>query len=213
MAPALKTVNAPALYGLMLMNLAVLYAFVTGESVPARGVIALVTDLDKLIPAGIGLALVGILNAQISAEAKARIIFLRWRHPLPGCRAFSLHAASDARVDVAELSRQYGNLPYEPREQNALWYRLYKGVDCEPAVTQVHRSFLFARDYACVALMMLFVLGGYAMLYVPSKSGRVIFVGVLLVQFLLAMRAARNHGIRFVTTVLAIAAAKPQLGK
>jgi len=91
----------------------------------------------------VGIALTGVLNAQLSAEAKARIVFLRWRDPLPGSEAFTKHALSDPRIDMAALKATLGPLPVAPREQNALWYKLYKTVGSEPAVSQVHRAFLF----------------------------------------------------------------------
>lgn len=136
-----------------------------------------------------------------------------WKHPLPGCRAFSRHAHADSRVDIAALERAHGPLPEGPREQNALWYRLYKSVESEAAVVQVHRAFLFARDYACLALMMTIVLGGAALFQVPSTGARLAYVGILALQFVLSGQAARNHGNRFVTTVLAIKAAESQKGR
>jgi hypothetical protein len=209
MAMSLKTANSPALYLLMLTNLALLYAFIEGLGFTSTGLNAAATSLKSVIPAGIGLVLVGLLNAQVPAELKARLVFMRWKHPLPGSRAFSQHARADGRVDLAALERQYGKLPRGPREQNALWYRLFKSVDSEPAVTQAHRAFLFCRDYACLTLLMMAILGGAAIVQVPTITGRLLFIGILAVQFLLAMSAARNHGERLVTTVLALAAARP----
>jgi len=71
------------------------------------------------IPA-LGLILTGVLNAQLSAEMKSRIVFVLWRNPLPGCAAFSNHAKDDTRIDFAAIQRLYGPLPEDPRAQNAL---------------------------------------------------------------------------------------------
>jgi len=43
-----------------------------------------VRQIGEVISAGIGIALTSVLNAQLSPEAKARVVFLRWRDPFPG---------------------------------------------------------------------------------------------------------------------------------
>jgi hypothetical protein len=134
---------------------------------------------------------------------------MRWRNPLPGCEAFSRYAKGDERIDFSALERLWGPLPENPREQNALWYRLYKSVDLDPSVEQVHRSFLFTRDYACLALMLAVVLGLVGFVQIPSKRIAAVYFFVLVLQFLVAGQAARIHGKRFVTTVLAIKGAEP----
>ncbi len=122
----------------------------------------------------------------------------------PGSEAFTQHAKDDPRVDIASLEKAYGPLPTELRKQNELWYRLYKSVASDPAVTQVHRAFLFARDYTCLALMMAIVLGITGFFQIPSAGTALSYSMVLVLQFVLAGQAARNHGRRFVTTVLAL---------
>jgi hypothetical protein len=146
----------------------------------------------------------GVLNAQLSADAKARIVFWRWRDPLPGSEAFTKYAESDSRVDLAALQAAFGPLPATPREQNALWCKMYKSVGSEPAVRQVHRALLFTRDYACLALLALPILGIAGFVQIPSTATAFGFAALLAIQFLLARRAAKVHGARFVTTVLAL---------
>lgn len=204
MAGSLKSVTSLGLYGLLAANLAIFYAVMKGATILATDSIPLARDIGGVLPVGVGLALTGILNAQLSAETKSRIVFLRWDNALPGCEAFTRFAKSDLRVDIGSLQRRYGPLPTAPRDQNALWYRLYKSVDSEPAVQQVHRAFLFTRDYACQALMMMIVLGTAGFLQFPSKRRALLYLMILALQFVLAGQAARNHARRFVTTVLAI---------
>jgi hypothetical protein len=166
--------------------------------------IELARHLGDALPAGLGVALMGIINAQFSPEAKSRIVFMRWHNSLPGCEAFTRHAQSDPRVDIASVERVCGSLPTDPRQQNSLWYKLYKSIESEPAVIQVHRAFLLARDYTCLALMMTVVLGVAGFLQIPTKRTALVYLIVLLLQFLFAGQAARNNGKRFVATVLAI---------
>jgi len=204
MTGSLKGVNNVGLYALMAANLAVFYMLVKGNAVLAGDWIALARNLRAVLPAGVGLALMGIVNAQLSAEAKSRIVFMRWNNPLPGCEAFTRYALSDPRVDIGALERKYGPLPTDHRKQNTLWFRLYKSIDSEPAVVQVHRGFLFARDYTCLALMMVVILGGAGLFQIPATGTALTYLALLALQFLFAGRAARNCGRRLVTTVLAI---------
>jgi len=204
MTSSLKSQNGVALYALMAANLVVFCAVLKGRALFAGDWIGAIHNLSQVLPAGVGLILTGILNAQLSPNAKSRIVFMRWRNPLPGCDAFTRYAHIDPRINVAALEKQYGPLPAEPRVQNATWYKLYKTIESEPAVVQAHRSFLFARDYCCIALMVLLVLGSIALVQMASIKIALLYVGCLIFQLLLAGQAARNHGRRFVSTVLAI---------
>jgi hypothetical protein len=168
---------------------------------------SLVAAVSKSLPAGFGVVLVGIANAQLSANAKARVIFMRWHDPLPASRAFSVYATRDSRIDLGRLKHLFGPFPTDPKQQNAKWYGLYKSVEHDLSVAQVHREFLFTRDYGCLALFMGLVLGPLAFLSTSSRRVAIAYCTVLLVQFLLVSRAARQHGERFVTTVLALKAA------
>lgn len=193
---------------MMAGNLIVYYSILKGQILFAGDWVTAIRDIGEFLPAGVGFILTGILNAQLSANAKSRIVFLRWRNPLPGSEAFTRYACSDPRVDLGALEKNYGPLPSDAREQNALWYKLYKTIESDPAVAQAHRAFLFARDYACIALIMLLVLGGAALFQMASMKTILPYIGGLTLQFLLSGRAARNHGCRFVSTVLAIKGAE-----
>lgn len=208
MSRSLKDQNSLGLYALMAANLVVFYSFVQGDALVGGSLAELLRGVGKAVPAGLGLALTAIVNAQLSAQAKSRVVFLRWRDPLPGCRAFTHLAVSDPRVDVHALERVVGPLPTEPREQDALWYRLYKTVEDEPAVVQVHRAYLFARDSTCLSLMILAVLGTAGAIQIGEFPEKAAYVVMLALQFGLSGQAARNNGHRFVTTVLAIKASR-----
>jgi hypothetical protein len=204
MADSLKDSNKLALYGIMAANLVLFYIVMQNDAIMSGNWINLARNFSEALPAGLGVALTAIINAQLSPEAKSRIVFMRWSNSLPGCEAFTRHAKSDPRVDFAALELGCGSLPTDPREQNALWYRLYKSVESEPSISQVHREFLFARDYTCLALLMVIVLGTAGFLQIPSTRTALFYSVLLLLQFVLSSRAARNHGRRFVTSVLAL---------
>jgi hypothetical protein len=132
---------------------------------------------------------------------------VRWNNPLPGSEAFTRYAQRDPRVDTAALERTCGPLPTDPRKQNELWYRLYKSVESAPAVMQAHRASLFARDYTCLSLMMAIVLGTAGFIQIPSTGTAIGYLLILVLQFALVGQAARTHGKRFVSTVLALKSA------
>lgn len=162
-----------------------------------------------MLPVAFVVVIVGVLNALFSATAKARIVFLRWSNPLPGSRAFSKLLKTDSRIDVQKLKAKVGTFPRTPERQNALWYSLYRSIEDNPAVNTAHKSYLLTRDYAFFAALFLVVLGGLAVFQFPSPTIALSYVGFLFVQFVLVVRAARTHGARFVTTVLARKSAEP----
>ncbi len=205
---SLKGDNKLPLCGLIAGNIAIFYGAIQSDWIMAGDWVTLGQQLGEILPAGFVLVLVGIINSQLSPESKSRIVFMRWTNSLPGCEAFSRYAGSDPRIDIESLSEKYGPLPAAPQKQNALWYKLYKSVDTDPAVLQVHREFLFSRDYTCLALMMVIVLVPAGLVQAPSMTTGSFYITLLFAQFLLARRAARNHGRRFVTTVLAIKASE-----
>lgn len=208
MSVSLKSQNKIALWIVVAANLAVYTAAVKSQSIALGDWSEAITSWSSIVPAGMGLIIVGVLNALVAADAKARLVFLRWRNPLPGCEAFTRHADTDARIDTKALGRLHGPLPIDPVEQNRLWYRLYLPLSSEPAVAQAHREYLFTRDYACLALMMTVVLGIAGFIQIHPWWVALLYTTIPLSQFLLAAQAARNHGRRLVQTVLAITCAQ-----
>ena len=104
------------------------------------------------------------------------------RHALPGHRAFTEYASSDARIDLSKLKKVCGNkFPSDPVEQNRTWYRLYKTVEGNPAVSHVHRDFLLMRDYAGLAALFMIFFGTAALIEVPSWRASLTYCFVLLV--------------------------------
>lgn len=200
---SLKDQNRPTLWTVMAVNLVLFYAIANGGGMLTGDWMTLLRDVGPVIFAGVGIIFTGIVNHQLPEKYKARIVFMRWNNPLPGSYAFTEHATSDPRIDIRNLEQKFWPLPEEPLEQNRLWYTLYVSVESDVSVRQVHRNYLLARDYTCLALMMVILLGVLGLFLFSSLAAACIYIGVLVVQFLLAGQAARNHGKRFVTTVLA----------
>jgi hypothetical protein len=188
-------------------NVAAAYVLASASALSSTDFRILLEQWAELFPMALGAVFVGILNAQVSSLNKARIVFGRWHHPLPGAEAFSRHLDTDPRIDKQQLFTAFGPFPSTPSEQNSLWYRMFKTVEEDPSVQHVHREFLFARDYTAFALCFVPVLGGIAMAYFDSRLVMLIYLAVLVLQFVLVRNAARNHAVRLVTTVLALKSA------
>lgn len=204
-SPRLK--SASALLAVMAGNLVLFYSVLQNESLLTGDWIKIAQRLNSALPAGIGICLTGVLNSQLSADSKARIVFMRWHNPLPGSEAFTKHVYSDSRINVAALRQKVGSFPREARSQNSLWYQLFKTIDTDPAVIDAHKAYLFSRDYTSLSMLLAMVLGPvalYQMSYTRVALGYLLF---LAIQFALTRRAACNHGMRFVQTVLALKSA------
>ena len=202
----LKEQNRALLTALLVLNLAVVSLAVQTGDPFSLDLGQTVHHWRAFLSAGVGVALAGVVNGLLSSDAKARIVFWRWSDPLPGSFAFSHYAHRDPRIDIDQLRKKVGPFPSVPRDQNALWYKLYRAVRNEPAVIDAHRHFLLTRDFAGVALLLLFTAAPIGVWYIPSRATAGVYVALLLLQYLLSGLAARNYGVRFVKTVLALTA-------
>lgn len=162
------------------------------------------SEPQKLMPAGLAVLVSTVLNGFLSADTKARLVFLRWRNVLPGHRAFSEYANSDPRIDPFVLGLILGSaFPVDPVDQNRVWYRLFKIVEKEPAVEQVHRDFLLLRDYTGLSALFIIFNGGAGLYAISSLKVWALYLLVLVMQYIVVRQAASQYGIRMVTTVLA----------
>lgn len=139
---------------------------------------------------------------------KHRLVFWRWNNPLPGSEAFTRYAPEDDRIDINALQKNVGIFPTTPREQNVLWYRLYKEVMTDVTVVESHQNFLLFRDIAAmslVATILVPVVGFFAQISMSVVASIAIF---FIVQYALFVLPARNCGVRMVQNVLAIHASR-----
>lgn len=207
---SLKDANRPKLWMTIAANLVVLYGFSQYEAVTTSGIKGLIAGATSLVPLTLSLIVTTIANGFLSDKTKTRLVFMRWRHALPGHRAFSVFAVSDPRVDVDGLRKLLGkDWPTDPEAENRTWYRLFKEVESDPAVLYAHGEYLFTRDYAGFAALFLFALGSAAALTVRPIPVLLVYLGCLFLQFLVVRHTAATYGERFVCTVLARKAARP----
>ena len=192
----------------MTANLVLYVVAVRGEQIVAGGWPMAWRAATELVPAGLLLVFITVANGLLSPMAKARLVFWRWQYPLPGSRAFSVHAKRDARINLPALRAKLGNFPKAEPDQNSAWYRLYRSVEHDAAVAQVHKDFLFTRDYAALSALAILPLGIAAFVQAGSFRQATTYLAILIAQYLVTRSAAANYGKRFVCTVLAIKSAE-----
>lgn len=202
----LKTQNKLWLAGFVVLHLVVFWGLATKGSVDfsaLRSIVDAVLSEKGAIAAG-SVLLVTILGGIFPDHIKAVLVFWRWRHPLPGCRAFTVIAKKDPRIDVRGLEQHLGVLPTDPLEQNRVWYRVYKTHADHPAVSQAHRVYLLTRDMACLSALFLVALP--VSLYLAGAALKLVmsYGVVLLAVYMIVAVASRNYANRFVANVLAI---------
>jgi hypothetical protein len=207
---SLKDQNRWHLWLLIAVNAAAFYAALNFGDFESSGFRALVDSAAQLLSVGLATVVTTVANGLLSADMKARLVFLRWHHALPANRAFSRYAHRDPRIDQARLAQliDMKSLP-SPEAENAAWYRLFKEVHNDPSVQHVHREFLLLRDYAGLAALFLIAFGTVALFTVHPPRVMAIYCGLLLAQFVVVRHSAATYGIRFVTAVLALKASAP----
>jgi hypothetical protein len=144
-----------------------------------------------------------VLNGILGDLTKARLVFLRWRNPLPGCRAFSVIMVTDPRIDVARLRARLGTIPSEPKEQNAAWFRLYKVHSSRQTVLEAHRAYLLTRDMAALSAVFAVTLSIGAFISAVAWETAALYSAALFAEYIIVSTSARNYGNRFVANVLA----------
>ena len=92
-----------------------------------------------------------------------------------------------------------------PQNRTVLWYRIYRSVESEIRVHEAHRAWLFARDLTSFSVLFLVIFGTATFISDVPWTTAWYFLSFLVVQYLATMITARNLGIRFVRTVLAVA--------
>ena len=187
---SLKDQNMRRLLTVVITNGALFLMFMKADALVSADFQRLMKDIGALVYTALAVSLLTVINGVIDPQTKARLVFWLWTNPLPGSRAFSLHAHRDPRVDVNALERILGKLPEDEREQNETWYRLYKSVESDPGVAHNHRDYPFTRDYATLAVLFLIILGGLAMYQFDEWSRVFAYIGCLIIQYVVVRSSA-----------------------
>ena len=81
-----------------------------------------------------------LLSTLLPSKIKEILVFWRIKDPLPGSQAFTIHAPADNRINLEKLEEKIGKFPKCKKEQNALWYKLYRQVRSDISVISSHIS-------------------------------------------------------------------------
>lgn len=150
------------------------------------------------------LLLLGLINP----NWRDRIMHWRWHDPIPGCRAFTSVGPLSSHVNMAALGAQYGPLPVTGREQNQLFYRIYREFREDVGVLDAHWRYLAARDIGTITALVMVPLPLLAW-WASGAWGRALVYGVALsLVYALCAIAAKNYSWRMVQHVLALASSK-----
>ena len=101
-----------------------------------------------------------------------------------------------------------GNYQSNLWNKTGAWYRIYKTIENDAAVRQVHRDYLLLRDYTALSAVFMIFYGAAGLYVIASMRTAMIYMALLIAQYAVARQAAANYGVRMVTTVLARCTAK-----
>lgn len=164
-----------------------------------------------LVPASLSLAAIVfaklILLGLIPSHLRDQLIHWRWKHPLPGSRAFSKFGPADPRVDLVRLADLYGPLPIDPNEQSRLFYRVYRQYAISIGVLDAHRSYLAARDIGTINLILFILLPVLGWWATGDELRTALYAATLLLAYFLTAIAAQIYSARLIENVLASASA------
>ncbi len=200
----LKGKNAPHLWLFTGFNIAIFLSFAIGTKLDWSSFDhfwQLVSAKDGIVAAFMPLVTI-VMNGLLNDLTKARLVFWQWKNPLPGCRAFSKLMNTDPRIDIQALRSNYGQFPQDPKEQNALWYRLYKRYAESITVSEGHKVYLLTRDMTALSALFFLLFTAGVIFSEGSCRTTLLYGAALFVQYLVLSTSARNYGRRFVLNVL-----------
>lgn len=207
---SLKSLNMKWLVMLAGLDIVVVLVFLAPELISGAswGTVAVARSLATALLPVVVLLLTGVLSHQV----KATLVYWRLKDPYPGCEAFTKHGPADARIDMAALKKNVGELPTERAAQNSKWFKLYLKVENEVSVLEAHKAYLLFRDMAAMSLLLAALVP--VALYFTRATASVVLASAIwfAVQFLVCCLGARNSGTRFVSNVLAIHSTKKIAG-
>lgn len=202
---SLKSQNRWRITAFVVFNIVVFWLIYVGQLVNLSNADTLWRQI--MSKGGIGIPMMPIVAIVVvnilSTRLKMIIVFWRVRHSVPGARAFSKIAKRDDRIDYDRLEALHGDLPKHPREQNQLWYKIYKKHQNKINITDSHRSFLLIRDLTSASVIFLLFFGCAVFMKRVSENVVYGYMAFLLIQYLALSVVARNLGNRLVCNVLA----------
>jgi len=203
----LKSKNIPYLWFIFIANVIVLISLFFAANVAAIRQDINVLFSEKIIMPLAASLILFVINGLIPANWKAVLVFWRFKDALPGHRAFSIYGHEDPRVNMSTIASKHGPLPSDAKEQNRLWYKIYKLNKTELSVATAHKNFLRARDIVNIVVIFIIV-AGLPALVIGKWPYNCYYFLLLIGQYIVFAYVGQNYGKRFVTNVLAIEGSK-----
>lgn len=150
-----------------------------------------------------------MISSILPQEIKHKMVFLRMKNELPGCRCHLL-LKKDIRIDLADVIKYWPLLLDEKIDgntRNSSWYKdVYRGVRDTPQVESAHETFLLYRDSSAGLLISTFLLVSLHVLYkigvhVPVDIGFT-FITLNLIVLVITIVCAQSAGKRMVTNAI-----------
>ena len=147
--------------------------------------------------------IVSIVNGLLNSNVKAILVFWRIKNVLPGCRSFTKLAPNDPRIDMESLKTKVNDFPIAPKDQNAVWYKLSKAHAAKLSVKSSHKQYLLLRDFTSFSSLILLLTFISLFFFEITVETKLIYLSLLVVQYLITAHAGTTYGNRFVCNVLA----------
>ncbi len=151
----------------------------------------------------IGPVIVSIANGLLNSNIKAILVFWRVKNVLPGCRSFTKLAPNDPRIDMESLKTKIDKFPIAPKDQNTVWYKLSKLHEEKLSVRNSHKQYLLLRDITSFSSLILLLTFISHFFFEISVKIILIYLSLLIIQYIITAYAGRVYGNRFVCNVLA----------
>ncbi|MFD1735406.1 hypothetical protein ACFSCX_02405 [Bacillus salitolerans] len=140
-----------------------------------------------------------VVNGLLTSEMKFRIVFFKWKNPLPASRLLKV-IKKDSRFEIEQVIEKFGEIPIDPIKQNAYWYqKIYKINQDKEKIRDAHRNFLMTRDLTAICLIFFIA----SIINVILFSGSINQILIIFIEFFLLRYVASNYGHRLVTTSVA----------
>lgn len=149
-----------------------------------------------------------VLQEVFPRAVKEALVFWRINDRLPGCRAFSVLAPREARIDHAKLATLLPQPAMSSSEQNALWYRWLKELEDDVAVAESHRRYLTLRESAVLVASLTVISPLLGFIPPHNWAGSLKLCVITAIAYVVTAFAARMTGDRFVCNVVALKVAK-----
>lgn len=150
-----------------------------------------------------GTLLCFVLSNILTPNSKATLVYWRINNPLPGSYAFTKLVFTDSRINADTLKSKLGKFPNEPKEQNSVWYKLYKEFSTVITVESSHKKFLLGRELTSMSFLIMCVFTIIVLYFKTVSITTLLYFMYLFFQYIVMMIVTRNLGNRFVCNVLA----------